>query len=68
MLVSLIKAGVKCNIICHCVTNGEHLYVFSRQNQPFSKKWWNLNDQSSYFQSTLKYNLLGLHSRKDHDL
>ena len=28
-----------------------------------SKKWWNLNDQSSHFQSILKYNLLGLHPR-----
>jgi hypothetical protein len=26
--------------------------------QPFSRKWWNLNDQSSYFQSILKYNSL----------
>jgi hypothetical protein len=42
--------------------------VFSRQNQTFSRKWWNLNDQSSYFQSILKYNLLGLHLRKGHDL
>jgi hypothetical protein len=50
------------------VTNGEHLYAFSRQNQPFSRKWWNLNDQSSYLQSIFKYNLLGLHSRKGHDL
>jgi hypothetical protein len=31
-------------------------------------KWWNLNDQSSYFQSILKYNLLGLHSRNGHEL
>jgi hypothetical protein len=36
-------------------------------NRPFSRKWWNLNDQSSYFQSVLKYNLLGVHSRNDHD-
>ena len=32
------------------------------------RKWWNLNDQSSYFRGILKYNLLDLHSRKGHDL
>ena len=46
------------------MTNGENLYVFFRQNQLFSRKWWNLNDHSSYVPSILKYNLLGLHSRK----
>jgi hypothetical protein len=30
--------------------------VEMQNNLPFSRKWWNLNDQSSYFQSILKYN------------
>jgi hypothetical protein len=42
--------------------------VEMQNNLPFSRKWWNLNDQLSYFQSILKYNLLGLHSRTGHDL
>jgi hypothetical protein len=29
---------------------------------------WHLNDQSSYFQSILKYNLLDLHSRNGNEL
>jgi hypothetical protein len=68
IVIRVLKQQWKCKIICHFVTNGEHLYAFSRQNQPFSRKWWNLNDQSSYLQSIFKYNLLGLHSRKGHDL
>jgi hypothetical protein len=35
---------------------------------PVKSAWWNLNDQSPYFQSILKYNLLGLHSRNGHEL
>jgi hypothetical protein len=66
--IFVIKAAVEMQNNLHFVTNGEHLYVFCRQNQPFSRKWWNLNDQSSYFQSILKYHLLGLHSRKVNDL
>ena len=44
--IFVIKAAVEMQNNLHFVTNGEHLYVFCRQNQPFSRKWWNLNDQS----------------------